>query len=585
MRTRSETGLDILKFALIMGLLGDVLLRATPWGLNVFLFNLAFVASLAAILWRSAPRRLTASTVSLMGAQLFFAAMFVWRDSIELRIADTLAIIAILSIQLLPQFRVEQRLAGAFHYVLAFLWSALSSFFAPFALLISDVEWSSMPTSGWRKHTAAIIRGLAITTPLVLIFGGLFIAADAAYEGLIQRVVNIDLSIAFSHALLIGIFGWLSMGYLRGAVINPLGATPGPSISNEASSKITHETRFFDVAAETGDPPLTLPADRTVVDHLNVSDPPDTSPDVGPGEQDNQATDEKKAWQWSDITSDLLPRAFTIGTTEVAVILGAMNLLFLSFVIVQIPYLFGGMELVQTTPDFKLAEYARRGFDELVAVSALVLPTLLIGQWLIRKEAHRAQVLFKVLASTQIALLFVIMASAVQRLLILTGSFGYGMTTIRLYPLIFMTWLAVVFVWFGGTVLRGFRQHFAWGALWSAFVVLGATHALDPDAFIAKTNLKLMQQGRQFDVEYNSRLSDDALPTLIGSFDRLTTGDQRVVIRQFARRYCRMQGEQDLRTWNISRSEARRILDSNTDFVNALGPCAGNELVPAAPLD
>jgi hypothetical protein len=35
------------------------------------------------------------------------------------------------------------------------------------------------------------------------------------------------------------------------------------------------------------------------------------------------------------------------------------------------------MELVQNTPDFKLAEYARRGFGELVTVAALVLPILL----------------------------------------------------------------------------------------------------------------------------------------------------------------------------------------------------------------
>src|SRR2546423_1610091 len=132
-------------------------------------------------------------------------------------------------------------------------------------------------------------------------------------------------------------------------------------------------------------------------------------------------SDDKK-WTWSDISNTILPKAFTLGTTEVAVILGLMNLLFLSFVIVQVPYLFGGMELVQNTPDFKLAEYARRGFGELVAVSALVLPTLLVGQWLIRKKNPFAQKLFRVLAGVQIALLFVIMASAVQRLVLLTGN-------------------------------------------------------------------------------------------------------------------------------------------------------------------
>jgi hypothetical protein len=585
MKTRSEIGLDILKFALVLGLLGDVLLRAKPWGLNVFLFNLAFVVGFAVLLWRSAPQRLTASSIALMGAQLFFAARFVWRDSIELRVADTFAILAIMSVQLLPQMQVTQRLAGAFHFMIGFLWSGFSAFFAPAALLLNDVEWSSGASTGWRKHTAAIIRGVAIATPLVLVFGGLFIAADAAYEGLVQRAFNIDLSVAFSHAVLIGIFGWLSMGYLRGAVISPLGATDGDIPTDAPSLRVTPETRFSDVAADTGELPATLPGDRPVVDHLNVSDPPNASAETGAPIRDNATTEKKPDWQWSEISNSLLPQVFTLGTTEVAVILIAMNLLFLSFVIVQVPYLFGGMELVQTTPDFKLADYARRGFGELVTVSGLVLPMLLIGQWLIRKEALRAQVLFKILAGTQIALLFVIMASAVQRLLILTGSLGYGMTTIRFYPMIFMTWLAVVFVWFGVTVLRGARQYFAWGALWSAFFVLGATHVLDPDAFIVRTNLELMRQGRQFDAAYNAGLSDDALPALLGSFDQLSATDQRSAIPRIARRYCEMQGEHDIRSWNVSRETARTMLDSNGEFVTALGPCEGSRFVPTAPFD
>lgn len=71
------------------------------------------------------------------------------------------------------------------------------------------------------------------------------------------------------------------------------------------------------------------------------------------------------------------------------------------------------------------------------------------------------------------------MASAVQRLVLLTGELGYGLTTVRFYPMVLMTWLAVVFVWFAFTVLRGARNFFAWGALWSAIVILGATNLLN----------------------------------------------------------------------------------------------------------
>lgn len=578
MNSRSRTAFDILKFALVIGLLGDVLLRATPWGLNVFLFNLVFVAAFAALLWRSAPERLTGQAVGLMAAQLFFAAMFVWRDSIELRVADTIAIIAIISIQLLPRLAVTQRVAGMFHYGLGFLWSSLSAFFAPAALLMNDVEWSNLPKSGWRKHMAAALRGLAIATPLVLIFGGLFVAADAAYQGMVQRVFNIDPTVIFSHAALIAVFGWLSMGYLRGAIINPLGSAMNEESHSEVvSTNLTPETRFRDVAAESGEPPVMLPQNRFVVDHLNISDPlnietANETNDKAPA-SDSGSAGPRNAWTWQDLNNSILPQAFTLGTTEVAVILGAMNLLFLSFVIVQIPYLFGGLELVQNTPDFKLAEYARRGFGELVTVSALVLPTLLVGQWLIRRGAARAQMLFKVMAGTQIVLLFVIMASAVQRLLILTGSLGYGLTTVRLYPLIFMSWLAVVFVWFGATVLRGSRQHFAWGALWSAFFFLGATHVMNPDAFIVRTNLNLYQAGRPFDSFYNSELSADAVPALVEAMHQLPTYQRCEVGSGIHYQYRQLGQETDLRSWNYSRRTAWRSLHENDAFLHQTVEC------------
>ncbi|HEV7698991.1 MAG TPA: DUF4173 domain-containing protein [Pyrinomonadaceae bacterium] len=570
MNTRSKIGIAVLQVALIIGVLGDVLLRATPWGLNVLLFNTVFVAAVAYLAWRRDASGPNAQTVGLLIAQLFFASMFVVRDSIELRIADTLAILLILAVQLVPRMSVVPRLAGLFHYALGFFWSSLNAFIAPFALLFSDIEWGGLPTSGWRKHSLAGLRGLAIATPLVLIFGGLFMAADSAYEGLVQRVFNVDLTFLFKHAVLFAVFAWLSAGYLRGVMIGPLGAVVVDWVSDapESEEAELHKTKFSDVAAEAGEPAVTLPDDHTVVEHLNISDAPNAETIAS-----EETTDPKAGWEWADLSNSVLPQAFTLGTTEVAIILGLMNLLFLSFVIVQIPYLFGGMELVQNTPDFKLAVYARRGFGELVTVSALVLPTLLVGQWLIRKEAARAQTLFKVLAGSQIVLLFVIMASAVERLVILTGPLGYGLTTVRLYPMIFMTWLAVVFIWFGVTVLRGMRQYFAWGALWSAFFVLGITHALNPDAFIVRTNLALMSEGREFDSSYNSDLSDDAIPALIDGFPDMNGEQQIRVLGRLTRRYCESFEETDLRSWNMSRASAARRLHSIGSLADQYGGC------------
>ena len=58
------------------------------------------------------------------------------------------------------------------------------------------------------------------------------------------------------------------------------------------------------------------------------------------------------------------PRRFLL--SGVAIVLAALDLLFLVFVLVQFRYLFGGDAVVQVTAGLSYADYARRGFFELV---------------------------------------------------------------------------------------------------------------------------------------------------------------------------------------------------------------------------
>jgi hypothetical protein len=543
MNERTKTGLEILQAAVLLGVLGDVLLRQMPWGLNVLLFVGALVAAFVMLVWRRKREFWDVQTISLNAALVFFAAMFVWRDSMELKVFDTLAILTILAILTLPALKIKTPIAGVFHYLIGFIWAGISAGFAPFFLLFGDIEWKSIPQTGWSKHLIAVLRGVLIAAPLILIFGALFVAADAVFQGIVERTFNIQPDVVVAHIFFTGFFSWGIAGYLRGSLIE--------NLSDDVSD-----------VAET----FSEPKDEIKPQVLSVTEIKDEDP---PKAEEKPKTEEKKPWDWQNLDNTALPKVFTLGAIELSIVLGLINLLFLSFVIVQVPYLFGGFELVQNTPDFKLAEYARRGFGELVAVAALVLPILLVSHWLLRKDSPVNEKIYRVLAGIQIALLFVIMISAAQRLFILTGNLGYGLTTVRFYPMVMMIWLAVVFLWFAVTVLRGTRERFAWGALWSAIVILGALHFVNPDDYIVRTNIRLMKEGRSFDASYNANLSDDAVPVLLESLPAMNAEQQCGVIRRLYRKRNKYvyENKNDFRSWNKSRWAAKNELEINKEIL------------------
>jgi hypothetical protein len=261
-------------------------------------------------------------------------------------------------------------------------------------------------------------------------------------------------------------------------------------------------------------------------------------------------------------TSSATSQGFALGAVEIGIVLGLLNVLFACFVIVQFRYFFGGAARVMSVTDLTYAEYARRGFFELTWVAGLVLPLLLIIHALLRQESQVANRIFRSLAGTQVALLFVIMASAVARMRLYQGE--YGLTELRLYTTAFMLWLGLVFVWFAWTVLvRSRRERFACGALIAAFVTIGLLHPLNPDALIVRANTAHARAGRSFDAVYAATLSADAVPALISALPSLSRDERCLVAREVSARWSHPAPEEDWRAWSLGRSGARRAVSTH----------------------
>jgi len=255
-----------------------------------------------------------------------------------------------------------------------------------------------------------------------------------------------------------------------------------------------------------------------------------------------------------------------IGPIEVVTVLGLLDLLFLGFVVVQVRYLFGGAGHVEASVDLTYAEYARRGFFELVAVAALVLPVVLGLNWLLPRESRTARRTFGLLGAGLVLLLFVVMASAGERLRAYTGEFG--LTQVRLYAAALMVWLAIVFGWLIVTVLRDRPNRFVFGALAAGFATVAGLNVLNPDAFIVRTNLARMGE-RPFDAAYALSLSPDATPTLVAKLPSLEPSTRCEVARTLAQR---RDGDTPWQAWNLARHREADVLESNAAALAAACP-------------
>jgi len=249
--------------------------------------------------------------------------------------------------------------------------------------------------------------------------------------------------------------------------------------------------------------------------------------------------------------------ALSLGIIPVATALSLVSLLFLVFVVIQLRYLFGGAALVVAAGGLTYAEYARRGFFELVAASALVLPLLTGADWLLRGEPVEHQRTFRQLAIVLVLLLAVVMASALERMRLYVGAFI--LSQIRLYATAFMLYLAGVSAWFGWTTLRGQRRRFAFGALVQGFAVLGGLHLANPDALIVRTNLARPPAERPFDGWYAASLSADAVPLLLQALPGLDGSARCAVAAGLLKQRVRLDHD-DWRNWNFARVTARRLL-------------------------
>jgi len=261
----------------------------------------------------------------------------------------------------------------------------------------------------------------------------------------------------------------------------------------------------------------------------------------------------------SSITPSTTDTSPTVGHIETSILLGTVNVLFFAFVLLQLLYLFGGENTI-TSQGFTYAEYARKGFFELIAVAVISFLLLLTTEKYTAKKDTDHTLMFRLLSSALIVQVLLIMVSAFKRLSLYEEA--YGFTTLRLYSHAFIILLAVIFILLLYKIHKDKRENaFAFRAFISIVAFLVVMNILNPDVLIAQRNIGRFEATGTLDTQYLGSLSDDALPETV----KLLDSSNEDLKKSFAQElYSRTRNNSSFfsqwQSLNISRMNADTIL-------------------------
>lgn len=221
------------------------------------------------------------------------------------------------------------------------------------------------------------------------------------------------------------------------------------------------------------------------------------------------------------------PIAIKFDPVITATVLIVMNLVYVVFVVLQFGYLFGAWQ--GALPEgISYAEYARRGFGELVMVTGINFVLMIsVLKW---TEAGSSilQKMNSVLLYVLVGCSGVMLYSGYTRLVMYEEAYGYTYTRYLVHA--FMIFLGLLLL------IAAVRIHIRQLPLAKYYMVLAlvayvVVNYIGVDVRIAENNLERYRTTSVIDKEYLSGLSADAIPLLIefsrkehGAMDELLQG-------------------------------------------------------------
>ncbi|WP_405098970.1 DUF4153 domain-containing protein [Oceanobacillus sp. FSL H7-0719] len=237
-----------------------------------------------------------------------------------------------------------------------------------------------------------------------------------------------------------------------------------------------------------------------------------------------------------------------------ATILTSLNTVYLLFIAVQFSYFFnGGLQ-----EGFTYADYARKGFFELLVVT-MINWTILIGFLKrVKPESKGLKVFVKSLYSALIIESGILLLSAYQRLSLYEEMYGY--TIDRLLAHSFMLFLIVIFAY---TFIRVWLEnlsllHFY---LISGFLFYTILNVINLEEIIVENNLGRYEETGKIDIYYLEYLGAEGMKGLVSLYEQDPDYPE---LKQLLYEKKSILHDSDIESWqgfNFPRKEAKEMLE------------------------
>ena len=505
----------LLALALIVGIATDILFRGNAPGVNVLLDVGLLLAAGALVAGPLRLRRIDPLDAWLAPAALAFAAFVAVRTDPALVMVDLLGLViaggaALVTLggRVLLRADAGRIASSAGEMALATIVGAL------------PVVGALRPPTAERRLEAvppwagALLRGVLVAAPLLLVFTVLFAAADAVFAATARRVLQLPFRLPvlelLDRTVVVLVVTWVVAGAL------------------------------------------------VVAAGVRVMKPPPVDPESrGAEPAEGEAAEAPGA-------AGANGAGFRIGNLEALVVLVALDLLFAAFVALQVAYLFGGLDTLAAS-GLTYADYARRGFFELLAAAALAAAVVAVLDARVRPRSRA----FVVAAVGLVALTGVTLVSSFLRLRLYQDA--YGWTELRFWVLLSIGWLAAALITLAVLVATGRSRWLvqALGVL-GVVAVLGA-NLVGPQGYVAARNLEraldpsLVPPGGRagLDEDYIATLGDDAVPAMVAALPGLSGTDRLAVRLHLDRRRRELATDPAFAgwpAWNLAREQARAAL-------------------------